>query len=167
MAIDDFAADRLKEVLHYDPSTGVFTWATNMGGRGKVGAVAGWSHQDGYMEIGVFGRKVRAHRLAWLFVFGRWPICQIDHINGDRADNRIENLREVTDKENRQNLRTAMVTNKTTGLLGSAPTANGKRWMAKISLHRKQIYLGTFDSPELAHQAYLDAKRRLHIACTI
>ena len=163
MAITDFAAEQLKEVLHYNPDTGIFTWAANMGGRGKVGSAAGW-HQRGYTAIGVLGQRVMAHRLAWFFVFNKWPAQQIDHINGDPSDNRIENLREVADLGNKQNIRKAR-TNNRSGLLGVSP--NRKRWMATITTSGKQQCLGTFDTPELAHAAYLAAKRAQHSTCTI
>jgi hypothetical protein len=165
MAITDFAAEQLKEVLHYPPDTGIFTWATDMGGRGKAGAVAGW-YQRGYTVIGVLGERVHAHRLAWFFVRGQWPAQQLDHINGDKQDNRIENLREVSDLENKHNIRKAQSNNRS-GFLGVAPTANKKRWVATITTNRRQQYLGTFDDPAQAHAAYLAAKRDQHSTCTI
>lgn len=101
-----------------------------------------------------------AHRLAWLYVHGRWPDGLIDHKNGDRADNRFDNLRDVAHRVNMQNLRKAFVSSKT-GLLGASPLKDG-RFGAFIKRDGKSKNLGTFDTPELAHAAYVAAKRVIH-----
>ena len=105
----ELTAERLREVLAYDPDTGVFTWKarTSPFSRVNVGDVAGNLRRDGYIEICVDGRKHQSHRLAWLYVYGEWPADQIDHINGIRTDNRIANLREANNAENHHNLRKA------------------------------------------------------------
>lgn len=96
--------DQLQQQLHYNPDTGVFTRlvrASNM----LPGTVAGTVHaRDGYVVIRVLGAKYAAHRLAWLYMTGKWPSQEIDHINRDRADNRISNLRDVTHMVNMSNL---------------------------------------------------------------
>lgn len=162
MSTRNLTAERLRELLHYDPETGVFTWNAT-GGRKRTDKPAGWV-QGGRRFIGVDGVNVAAHRLAWLYVTGKMPLDQIDHINGDPLDNRFANLRDVSDMGNKQNIRKAKKGN-LSGFLGVAP--NKKRWLAKITVNREQICLGTYDTPEEAHQVYLEAKRRLHSTCTI
>ena len=110
-------------------------------------------------------REYSAHRLAWLYVHGAWPTGQIDHINGDRGDNRISNLRDVTPALNTQNQRRAARSNKSSGLLGV--TANRGRWLAQISIGGKSRNLGRYATPEEAHAVYVAAKRVLHAGCTL
>lgn len=127
--------------IHYDAETGVFAWA--VAGRGiRVGAKAGAKTSEGYWQIKLGFKVYRAHRLAWFLVHGVWPDGAIDHINGDRLDNRIANLRIASHSVNMQNKRVAM--------------ANGRMY-----------HVGYFVSAEAAHASYLDAKRRLHAGCTI
>lgn len=105
-----------------------------------------------------------AHRLAWLLHYGSWPSRHIDHINGDRADNRIANLRECDDAENQQNLRAATAASKS-GLLGVTTRTyrNGAvRYAASIQVDGTKRYLGVYGTPEEAHSAYRAAKRQLH-----
>jgi hypothetical protein len=106
------------------------------------------------------------HRLAWLYVTGAWPKKHLDHINGDRADNRFCNLREADDAANNQNRKRA---NKCslTGVLGVTYCKQTKRYRAVIMHNRKSIHLGRFDTPEEAHAAYVGAKRVLHPAGAI
>ena len=154
---------QLKGLLHYDPDTGVFTWIRRRRGT-RFGHGAGRLNH-GYVSIRVLGREYGAHRLAWLYMTGRWPADQIDHKNCIRNNNRWDNLREADYSLNQQNRKSAPSNNRTTGLLGVRP--RGKRFMAKIMLNGEVHYLGTFDTPQLAHGAYLDGKRRLHPGCTI
>ena len=90
----------LREALHYDPDTGIFTWKVATASCVKVGAEAGCVKNDGYRAIGMGGKSYKAHRLAWLYVHGEWPKEQIDHINHIRTDNRMENLRPASGGEN-------------------------------------------------------------------
>ncbi len=155
---------RLKEVLHYDPKTGLFTRRVKTSNSIAVGMPAGHLHSSGYRIISVGGELRRAHRLAWLWMTGSWPSGQIDHINGRRHDNRFCNLREVTAQLNTQNLKSAQVNNKT-GLLGV--TAHGPSWRATITVGGKQRTLGSFPTANLAHVAYLKAKRAEHTGNTL
>jgi len=96
--------------------------------------------------------------------YGELPPKYIDHINGVRDDNRITNLRAVTAAGNAENRRRAQK-NTASGFLGVA--RNGNNWQAYIRVNKKPTYLGTFKTPEEAHQAYLAAKRKLHATCTL
>ena len=153
----------LKELLFYDPQTGDFTWLVRTCNRIKVGDVAGWL-DDGYVRIKVCGIKYRANRLAWLYMTSEWPKVEIDHYDTIRSNNRWENLREATHSLNAQNQRKAHRDNKT-GFLGVKP--NGKGFEANIMLDDEAHYLGIHSTPQLAHDAYLKAKRELHPGCTI
>lgn len=161
MAKANLTAARLREILHYDPSTGAFT---HMEAKQRVivGSVAGSDATNGYRKHKSEGVTYRGHRLAWLYVHGAWPNGQIDHINGDRSDNRIANLRDVSVKTNRQNMRKSI---SATGLLGVY--RRGDRYRAEIGDDYRTVRLGSFDTPEEAHAAYLEAKRKLHEGCTI
>ncbi len=99
----ELTAEYLRSILHYDQETGIFTWKVRTARRVKAGDVAGCSDGDGYRLIKVQSRLYKAHRLAWLYIHGSWPKDQIDHINRIRTDNRIANLREVSNKQNLQN----------------------------------------------------------------
>ncbi len=91
-----------RRLLNYDPETGYFYWKVSRGGR-KAGTRAGSKNANGYLKIRIKGTDYRAHRLAWLFVTGDWPDHDIDHVNGNRLDNRFENLRDVTHAVNHRN----------------------------------------------------------------
>jgi hypothetical protein len=156
----------LKKLLNYDEKTGIFTRLIARN-QFKIGEIAGGLDvSTGYIRLRIAGKSYRAHRLAWLYTHGSWPIKYIDHINGDKTDNSILNLRDVTPSGNRQNQRVASKTNKTTGLIGISVYSIG-RYRAQISVYGKNKHLGLFDTPEEAHQAYLNAKRVLHATCTI
>jgi hypothetical protein len=104
MARDDLTAERLRELLDYDPQTGNLIWRQKAHGR-PAGEVAGCRTSRGYWRVGVDRVEYKAHRLVWLHVYGEWPSKQIDHINRNACDNRIENLRDVTASENLVNRR--------------------------------------------------------------
>jgi len=157
---------QLMELLKYDAHSGVFIWLVDRGRKAKAGAVAGCIRPDGYRSIIICGRSYRAHRLAWLYVHGKWPVLDIDHLNGNGDDNRIANLRDVTTSVNCQNQRRATVKN-VSGVLGVSFHKRTGKYQAKIKLDGKSIYLGLFATPELAGDAYLQAKRSLHPGCTI
>ena len=154
------------ETIKYDPGTGIFTWA--IGRRGcSLGARAGSVTADGYLVIKLGRTPIRAHRLAWRISTGEWPDRAIDHINGDRLDNRIANLRAVDHSINMQNKRSAMVNNKSCGLLGVTWNKQHKRWQSKLVVGRRRYHVGYFSDPHVAHLAYVEAKRKLHPGCTI
>lgn len=153
--------EQLKNTLHYDPETGAFTWKFSRSNRVKIGDKAGTAAGHGYLVMRLEGVKLYAHRLAWLYQYGSFPSGHIDHVNGDRADNRIANLREATQAENFQNLKHAKRTNRC-GYLGVYKLKQAARWEASIKRDHKRYYLGLYDSPEAAHAAYVEAKRELH-----
>ena len=95
--------EELKKNLHYNPNTGVFTWVKINSNRIKIDSAPGYV-QNGYLRIAVGGKQYQAHRLAWLYMTGQMPAEFIDHINGDRTDNRFLNLRECTSQQNNENL---------------------------------------------------------------
>jgi hypothetical protein len=159
----DARLSKLKEYLFYNPETGVFSCIKPSGKRkvgDRVGAVSG-----GYLQIGFGMYRERAHRLAWLYMYGEMPKV-IDHINGNRSDNRLCNLRNVTQQENVQNYRNVPKHNNT-GYLGVSYFKATNKFSAYVTNNYKKIHLGYFDDPKVAHEAYLTAKRKLHTSCTI
>lgn len=152
-------AERLRELLDYDPETGQFRWAKARSGV-KVGAITGCPNGRGYTVIHIDGHTYKSHRLAWLYVYGRWPAAEIDHRNGKPADNRISNLREATRAEQAQNL--AKYRRNTSGYPGVSWHKQGAKWNARIAVAGRTRHLGLFDSPEDASAAYLRAKAELH-----
>ena len=159
--------DRLREVLHYDPATGVFTWRVKTCRKVVPGAVAGAVQPDGRVVVGCGGIKYRASRLAWFYMTGVWPTDAVDHKDGDTQNNRFDNLRDVSTAGNIQNQRRAHDRNKSSGLLGVSRLRGGGRWRARICTDGVSTLIGWYDTPEQAHEAYLEAKRRLHATCTI
>jgi hypothetical protein len=147
-------ASRLREVLSYDPETGAFTWLVSTARHRRIGDVAGCV-KDGYRQIGIDGRRYRAHRLAWLWMTGEWPSAEIDHINGDPADNRIANLRPATSSQNKANARKR--SRNTSGWKGVSWHARDRKWRAMIGVAGRQQHLGYFDCPAEAHAAYVRA----------
>jgi HNH endonuclease/AP2 domain len=154
-------AERLREQLHYEPATGIFTRLVKTTNSVQVGDIAGGDNGNGRCKIRVFAKLYFAHRLAFLYVFGRWPDAEVDHIDGNPANNAIDNLREATHSQNMQNQRAAHKSNNS-GLIGAHWKKNQQRWFSEIQIEGKHSHLGYFDSAEDAHAAYLAAKRALH-----
>jgi hypothetical protein len=153
-------AERVREMLDYDPETGVFTWkAKNPRSRIPIGAVAG-ANMNGYRVIILDMARYRAHHLAWLHVYGVWPEHGIDHRNRQPSDNRIANLREATQDQNMQNL--GKPRTNTSGYQGVSKGRHGTGWRAAIHHDGRRINLGTFKTPEEASAAYVRAKTELH-----
>jgi len=156
--------ERLKELLRYDPQTGVFTWLVSPGNRVPAGAIAGGPMGGGRWHITVCGVLYLAHRLAWLWMTGAWPKLEIDHRNGVGSDNKWTNLREADRPLNMENLQCAHRDNGS-GFLGVSRKRGA--FEAQIQINGKKQYLGTFPDPVSAHAAYLEAKRKFHPGCTI
>ena len=151
---------RLKEVLHYDPETGVFVWKVTRNNRVRMGNIAGVKHHSGYMQITVDKKLYRSHRLAFLYMYGSFPIEQIDHKDGDRANNKIDNLRECTDAQNKQN--TATKPGSSSKFLGVSWNKNKNKWEANIHSNGKKNFLGYYTIEEEAYAAYCKAKSEMH-----
>jgi|UPI000695CACA hypothetical protein len=148
-------AETLKFVqgnLDYDPETGLFTWKHTLNPKVRAGAVAGSINDRGYRTISINVRHRRAHRLAWLVMTGSWPDNDVDHINGNRDDNRWENLRAATRSQNNMNSR--MRVSNVTGMKGVAFNKMRGTWQASIKIDGKYKHLGAFKSPEEAKSAY-------------
>ena len=154
----------VKSLFTYSPDTGELRNKVKRAQRSKIGDSPGYINHDGYLRIQIKGKNYMAHRIIWLYVYGEWPINQLDHINGIPSDNRISNLRPATNSENRQNLHRAHKNNKS-GFLGVGK--NWNKWKACIKINNKLIYLGSYKTPQEAHKVYMEAKRRIHHACTI
>lgn len=161
---DDLTAERLRELVEYDPITGVFIRRVKLYKTGVIGEPIGCVNAAGRVELSIDGGIYFAHRIAWLYMTGKWPANVIDHIDGDPLNNTFRNLRDVTQFGNMQNQRRPS-RNNTSGYLGVRKKRN--RWAATITTLGKVRNIGVFDTPEEAHAAYLEAKRTLHATCTI
>ena len=154
--ITNLSAEFVREVLDYDPETGIFTWrwrndqAKPWNAR-YAGTVAGNLSINGYIVLRINQRPYQAHRLAWLHVHGVWPTNEIDHINGDRADNRANNLREATNQENQRN--SGLQRNNSTGVVGVHWYKRSQKYQAHIKVDGKRIFLGYFSTLEEAATA--------------
>jgi HNH endonuclease/AP2 domain len=152
-------AEHLRSIIHYDSETGVFTWLrpNPEWKAGRAGDRAGCFHKSsGYRAIKINSRAYREHRLAWFYVHGEWPKDELDHVNCDKADNRLSNLREAS---RHQNLANAPAWGK--NLKGADHLPSG-RWRAKMCVKYKQITIGIYDTEQEAHDAYLNAVKNLY-----
>jgi hypothetical protein len=153
---------RLQEVLHYEPETGEFVWLERLeeGARSDlVGEQAGCLHWKGYLNIMIDGKEYRAHRLAWLYMYGSFPKNQLDHINRDRVDNRIANLRLASNSQNGAN---SNAKPSFSGLKGAHWHSRDKKWFSAIYYNGKKHHLGRFATAEEAHAAYCEAAEKMH-----
>lgn len=160
MKATSLTAERLRQVLHYDPETGKFTWKVTLSRRAPAGAAAGTCDIRGYQIIRLDHTKYRAHRLAWLYVCGVWPTEELDHINRDRSDNRVANLRLASRPENSQN--TSPKRSNTSGRKGVSWHARTGRWRAHLTLNRRGIHLGYFRDINDAIAARKAAEAKYH-----
>lgn len=152
---------RLKELLHYCPDTGVFTRRVRTSNSVVVGGEAGHvCKRSGYRLISVDDVLHRAHRLAWLYVFGSFPDNQLDHISRNRSDNRLANLREATNAQNCQNTR--LRKDNTSRAKGVHWYKARRKWQVYINLNGKRSFLGYFSEKAEAIAAYVSASQQLH-----
>ena len=142
----------LKEIFCYYPDTGLFVRRS-----GRYAGVAG-SNTSRYVDVSIGNRMFQAHRLAWLYVYGSFPKGAIDHINGDKRDNRLFNLREATRSENGCNRGKGKANS--SGFKGVDLWCG--KWRARIKKHGKSVFLGYFEIAEKAHEAYCDAAKEIH-----
>lgn len=150
----------LQSQFHYDPETGIFTRLKNKH-KSNVKLKENW-----YFYICINNKSYVAHRLVWLYIYGRFPTNMLDHINGIKNDNRLCNLREVTHAQNMQNIIIPRVTNKS-GLLGVTYRKDKNKYIGQCTFNKKLHATKYFDTAEEAHEAYLELKRKLHEFCTI
>jgi hypothetical protein len=146
MTREDLAA-----LLDYEPETGVFRWKVRSG-RATVGMVAGTAHNRGYWQINVRGKLYLAHRLAWFITHGEWPAQDTDHINGDKQDNRIANLRLASRSENMAN--TGPKQNSASGIKGVWLFKRTGKWAAGYRKDGRMVHVGYFDTVQEAEQAH-------------
>lgn len=132
----------LQSILEYNPDTGIFTWKIDVDNNVKYGNTAGNVNNKGYMRIAINKKSYLAHRLAWLYVYGEFPLEQIDHTNHDRTDNRIDNLRCVSNQENAMNA-SKRKDNKS-GTVGVSWYNRYNKWVVQIKANNKRIHLGYF-----------------------
>jgi hypothetical protein len=153
----NLTAEQMREFFTYDPDTGEIR---NAKARSHTHAdkVVGCINSTGYLLCTIGGVKYRAHRLAWLYVYGKWPDGHIDHINRNRLDNRICNLRDVTAVQNHQNRQKA--TSTSSGRLGVTYSSRAKAWRAKITVNHKVIHLGDFKDLDAAIRAREASERQ-------
>ncbi len=151
--------DQVLSLLDYSPDTGQFTWRLDRGRLAKAGQPAGCEDRQGYVCIKVSGATYKAHRLAWLIVYGRWPHSQLDHINGQPGDNRVGNLREVSPRQNAEN---RYETHNPAGAKGVTYVRKLRKWKAQIYSQGAHHYLGVFNTLEEAAAAYKAAALVLH-----
>lgn len=152
----------IQDSISYEPESGLFTWNVSRG-RVKAGDIAGSTHVNGYQRVFINGTEHLCHRLAFEAVHGEIPAgFVIDHINGNRGDNRANNLRAVPRSINAQNRKKASSHSKT-GILGVTFHKGAGRFLAQIKTLKKDMHLGYFDTKEEASAAYIRAKKDLHV----
>ena len=153
--VKELTQEYLKKILKYSSTTGKLIWLTNMKNNKVKNKEAGTITQYGYVQIRINNKLYLGHRLIWLHQYGVWPKNHIDHINGIRNDNRIENLREATSRDN--NLNRGI--HRKGHLAGTSFHKRDKKWNAKIVINGQSIYLGAYNTPLEAHLAYMLKKR--------
>lgn len=155
----ELTVGRLRELIDYNPDTGSMVWKISTSNRNPVGSEAGTLQSAGYRNVTIDGQRYLAHRLAWFHVYGVWP-KEIDHINRDRTDNRLANLREASRSQNNVNI-TRRSDNKS-GVTGVTWHNGSQKWRAVCHVNGKQVQIGMFDSIEEAATAYAEVAERLH-----
>lgn len=156
----DLAIEHVRRLLEYKPETGEFFWKECFSNAAVAGKRAGSKGKNGYVSVQIMGRSYRAHRLVWFYVNGVWPTGEVDHANGVRSDNRIDNLRDATRSQNQANA--ARRKDNLSGYKGVRYHKATKKWMARIRHQHRSIYLGLFNSPEAASGAYKNAALEFH-----
>lgn len=159
-------AHELQQIANYDSSTGVFTWKLTISTRAQIGKEFGSWDMYGYKTVRINKKSYKLHRLAWLYMHGEMPKNDIDHINGIRHDNRIVNLRDVKRKTNLENQTKLYKQKKYTSLIGAYFDKRKNIFYSRISVNNKNIHLGSFETEQKAHDAYISAKRKLHFGNT-
>lgn len=154
----ELTQEHLKSRLSYNPETGVFIWIDPIAHNVKAGDVAGYRATRGYRAVMIRGKGYPAHRLAFLYMTGALPEHDVDHINGDTADNRWANLRSVTAVENGRNQR--LPKNNTSGVLGVSWHKQCRKWVVRIRVDGKKRHVGLFDDIDAAIKAREEANKK-------
>jgi HNH endonuclease len=158
-AMAELTAEILRRLVTYDPATGVFRWRARRP-HCRPGDLAGGFDKDGYWRVGIFGKRWLAHHLAWLYVHGELPTSEPDHINMERADNRIANLRLGSRRDNIAN--SGLRITNSSGFKGVYWCTQRNKWKVRIRDGDKQKFLGFFDDIEQAGAAYAVAARQMY-----
>lgn len=167
MSKHDLTAEILREWIDYDPETGAMRWRKKPAHGGvKQGDKAGRVNEKGYVRICLLGHFYVAHRLVWLHATGRWPEHQIDHINGQKTDNRLANLRDVSASMNCQNRRAPAKAGKKEPL-GVCWNKKERKFQASIYVDGRLRHLGLHETADAAHAVYVAAKREHHEGNTL
>jgi hypothetical protein len=156
-------ADEVRALIDYDPSTGAFQWKARSNAyfdKRRIGRSVGAVSNKGYLRITINKKRYLAHRLAILIQEGEWPQGEVDHINGEKTDNRYANLRVASRHENMQN--TKLFAANSSGYAGVSIDRSTSLWRARITHKRKEFHLGSYKTKEEAYQAYLVAKAKYH-----
>lgn len=157
--MDKISHNELCEIVFYNPNTGEFIRRKK--GRGIAqGTVCGFVERNGYVRIRVKGQRYQAHRLAWFMIHKRWPKDQIDHVNGDRSDNRIENLREASSLQNAMNK--SIFSNNKSGLKCVFYDKSKGCWFYSVQSEGLRERKGNFKTKEEAYSAFLDIAKYIH-----
>ncbi len=149
---------QIKELIHYDKDSGVFTWKVDRQNIAKKGMVAGSSASDNYLVLTLFNKQYKAHRIAWMYEYGHFPKDNIDHINGNKKDNRIINLRDVTSLINHKNM--SIDKRNKSGKTGVTWHKLSKKWIANISVDKRLVHLGYFENIEDAIKVRQEAENK-------
>lgn len=163
---EEVSIDFIKELLSYDEETGNLIWNVRVSSKSAAGSIAGWN-SNGYMALSINKTMYYCHRIAWAIYYGEWPSDLLDHINTNKSDNRISNLRIANTSQNAENKRNAQSNNKTSGLLGVHFNKKANLWSAQLVSKGKHFWLGSYQTAEEASLAYINAKRRVHQFGTI
>jgi hypothetical protein len=155
--MSDLTQDELKRILEYDQDTGIFTWKIKPRANVELGAIAGWSCNKGYINIKIYKKTYKAHRLVYFYINGIFPLKQIDHINGIKYDNRLCNLRDSTNRENCSN----KTRHRNGKLIGASFHQRDQIWSSQIYFNKKAYYLGRFKTELEAHNKYLEKLKEL------
>lgn len=158
---DDLSVEEVRRLLAYDAETGKLFWRETVNSRALKGDEAGHLHARwGYIVITIRSKKYKAHRLAWVIAYGVWPSAELDHDNGEKADNKLKNLREASTSQNRCNSR--LMRNNTSGRKGVCWDNQKQQWLATIQINHKPKYLGHFRSFARACVARERAEKLYH-----
>lgn len=158
---DDITYEYIREYMTYDPSTGECRLKRSVKhSRKKIGDLVGSVQKNGYLVASISNIRVLLHRLIWLYMTGKFPVEYIDHINGNKGDNRFSNLREATAQQN--NFNSSLSTRNTTGYKGVSYCKQMKKYKAGYKLNKKIYHIGYFDTPEQASAAYINAVAPIH-----